>query len=63
MRIKKDIETIGFTFKPHVHCVANRYEGEKQQTLCLHVDDMLVSCKDPTVNEDFAVWCQKLMVS
>ena len=33
-------------------------DGE-QQTLRLHVDDMLVSCKDKKTNDNLHEWCQK----
>lgn len=58
-KIKKDLEGIGFEFNPYDSCVANRVIGTHQQTLRLHVDDMLVSCKDEKVNTGFHEWCQR----
>ena len=58
-RIRKDLEKIGFTFNPYDPCITNRYAGEKQQTVRLHVDDMLVFCRDPSINEEFVAWCQR----
>ena len=41
-----DLEQIGFKFNPYDPCVANRMWNGRQQTVCFHVDDLLVSCKD-----------------
>ena len=45
-RLRTDLEGIGFIFNDYDGCVANRFSGKRQQTLRLHVDDMLVSCQD-----------------
>ena len=58
-KIKADLESIGFEFNPYDGCVANRTMKGEQQTLRLHVDDMLVSCKDSKANDDLHDWCQK----
>ena len=57
-KIRADLESIGFEFNPYDGCVANRSVKGKQQTLRLHVDDMLVSCEDKTANDDLHKWCQ-----
>ena len=56
--LRKDLEQIGFKFNTYDFCIANRYEGKDQQTLRLHVDDMLVSCRDAERNKEFHKWCQ-----
>ena len=56
--LRRDLEQIGFKFNTYDFCIANRYEGENQQTLRLHVDDMLVSCRDAERNKEFHKWCQ-----
>ena len=51
-KIKTDLERIRFEFNPYDGCVANRMVNGNQQTLRLHVDDMLVSCKKKKANDD-----------
>ena len=51
-KIKTDLERIGFKFNLYDGCVANRVVDGNQQTLRLHVDDMLVSCKNKKANDD-----------
>ena len=58
-KIKADLESIGFEFNPYDGCVANRMIKGEQQTLRLHVDDMLVSCRNSKANNDLHEWCQK----
>ena len=58
-RIRKDLEGIGFKFNPYDKCVANRFEGPKQQTLRSHVNNMLVSCRSTKINDEFAEWCER----
>ena len=58
-KLRKDLEQIGFTFNVYDSCVANHYQGKDQQTLRLHVDNMLVSCKNKKSNDEFVTWCQE----
>ena len=54
---RKDLESIGFIFNPYDPCVANREVRENQQTIRFHVDDLMSSHVDPTVNDEFLKWC------
>ena len=58
-QIRQDLENIGFKFNAYEQCVENRYDGDDQQTLRLHVDDMLVSYKNKKHSEEIAEWFQK----
>ena len=49
---KKDLEE-GFEFNPYDPCVANKMVKNKQFTIRFHVDDLMLSHVDPTVNTDF----------
>ena len=54
-----DLIEIGFVFNEYDSCVSNRMVNEKQQTICFHVDDILLSHKDPNINSDFHQRCNK----
>ena len=56
-KFKADLESIGFKFNKYDPCVANRMVGKDQQTICFHVDDLLVSCKNKKANDELHVWC------
>ena len=46
-------------FNVYGACVANRTRYDNQHTVRFHVDDILSSRVDPTVNDEFAAWLQK----
>ena len=50
---RKDLEEEGFEFNPYNPCVANKTVKNKQFTIRFHVDDIMSSHVDPTVNTDF----------
>src|SRR5210317_1663971 len=54
-RFRKDLEEIGFIFNNYNLCVANKIIDGKQLTIRFHVDDIMSSHVDPTVNDDFLV--------
>ena len=56
-KFKADLESIGFVFNPYDPCVANRMVNDKQQTIRFHVDDLMSSHLDPSVNKEFLKWC------
>ena len=39
-----DLEAYRFKINPYDPCVANNMIGRKQLTVCLHVDDLKISC-------------------
>ena len=45
-KIKSDLESEGFVFNPDDSCIANRIHRKEQQTIRLHVDDMLVASQE-----------------
>jgi hypothetical protein len=55
-QFRGDLEEIGFEFNPYDPCVANREVKKKQHTVKFHVDDLMSSHVDPTVNDQFEVW-------
>ena len=56
---RKDLESIGFKFNPYDACIANRIIKGNQQTIRFHVDDLLSSHVDKTVNDEFLKWLNK----
>ena len=54
--LKRDLEEIGFVFNPYDPCVCNRNVKENQQTVRFHVDDLLSSHVDRSVNDEFHIW-------
>jgi hypothetical protein len=59
-KLKKDLESIGFTSSPCDPCVANRIVRERQQTVTWHVDDLKSSHIDPEVNNEFHKWLEDM---
>ena len=57
-KIKSDLESEGFVFNPYDSCIANRAYLKTQQTIRLHVDDMLVPSKNKKANNNFHKWCE-----
>ena len=57
-KIKSDLESEGFCFNPYDSCIANCTYLKTQQTIRLHVDDMLVSSENKKANHDFHTWCE-----
>ena len=55
-KLRGDLEGHGFVFNPYDPCIANRTVKGKQQTIRFHVDDLLSSHEDSTVNDDFYKW-------
>jgi hypothetical protein len=55
-QLRKDLEEIGFKFNPYDPCVANRRVNKKRQTVRFHVDDLMSSHVDSTVNDEFLKW-------
>ena len=55
-KLKGDLEEIGYEFNPYDACVANKTIHGKQHTLRVHVDDVMCSHVEPTVNDDFHQW-------
>ena len=51
-----DLENIGFEFNPYDPCVANRIQAGKQQTVRLHVENVMSSHVNPKVNDKFNEW-------
>eukprot|EP00980_Cylindrotheca_fusiformis_P012383 scaffold3040_cov72-Cylindrotheca_fusiformis.AAC.1 len=58
-RFRKDLESIGFRFNNYDSCVANRMVNGKQQTIRVHVDDVMSSHKSSKVNDKFLKWMNK----
>ncbi len=57
-KFRSNLEEVGFAFNPYDPCVANRNTGGKQHTIRFHVDDLLSSHEDPTVNDNFLQWLE-----
>ena len=55
-KFRKDLESIGFIFNPYDPCVANRMVNNKQQTVRFHVDDLMSSHVNASVNDEFYKW-------
>jgi hypothetical protein len=55
-KFRKDLESIGFKFNPYDPCVANRMIDDKQHTVRFHVDDLMSSHVDSSVNDKFKKW-------
>ncbi len=58
-KFREDLEGIGFTFNPYDPCVVNKIIDGKQLTIRFHVDDIMSSHVDSTVNDDFLTWLNK----
>ena len=46
-KLVKQLTRDGFKLNPYGPCVVNKTIGEKQMTLCWHVDDMKISHVNP----------------
>ena len=57
--LRKDLEEIGFEFNPYDPCVCNRTVKKQQQTVRFHVDDLMSSHVDKSVNDEFFEWLNK----
>jgi hypothetical protein len=55
-QFKSDLETVGFNFNPYDPCIANRKVNGSTHTVKFHVDDLMSSHKDPSVNDHFISW-------
>ena len=49
--ISTTLTNIGFVKNPHDICVFNLQKDDKQCTVCLHVDDLLITCVDESIIE------------
>jgi hypothetical protein len=49
--LKGTLTNLGFTMNPYDCCVFNRTVDGVQQTLCFHVDDILITCADTAIND------------
>ena len=56
MKLRNDINKIGFKVNPYDPCVANMQVNDDQITLTWHVDDMKISHINPNVIESFIYW-------
>ena len=54
-----DLEGEGFIFNDYDPCMANKIINGKQITVRFHVDDMMSSHEDKTVNDKFLLWLNK----
>jgi hypothetical protein len=52
-KFRKDLEEEGFIFNAYDPCVVNMIVKGKQMAIKFHVDDLMSSHIDPTVNDDF----------
>jgi len=59
-KFRGDLEGEGFVFNPYDPCIANRIVLKKQQTIRFHVDDIMSSHVDTTVNDRFHEWLNKM---
>ena len=55
-KLRKDLESIGFTVNPYDPCVANMMQGGSQLTVVWHVDDLKISHKQKEVVDDLISW-------
>jgi hypothetical protein len=59
-KLRKDLESIGFTVNPYDICVANKTVKDKQLTVAFHVDDLKVSYGDPKAVDGFVAWIKEV---
>ena len=52
-KFRSDLEEVGFVFNLYDPCVSNQTVKGKQQTVKFHVDDLMSSHMDSTVNNEF----------
>ena len=53
-----DLEAYGFRINPYDPCVAKNMIGGKQLTVCLHVDDLKISCIDANEVKKMIQWLE-----
>ena len=58
-KFKSNLEEQGFKFNVYDPCMANKMIDGKQQTIRLHLDDLMSSHKDLKVNDNFLKWLNK----
>ena len=58
-KFQKDPEEEGFVFNACDPCVANEMVKGSQMTIEFHVDDLVSSHKDPTVDDEFLKFSNK----
>ena len=56
LKLKKDLELVGFKFNLYNPCVANKVIGGKQMTICWHVDDIKALHQNNKVIDKFVQW-------
>jgi hypothetical protein len=50
--VRQTLLDLGFSTNPYDECVFNRGVGEQQCTICLYVDDILMTCRDGSVIDE-----------
>jgi hypothetical protein len=60
LKLKGDLERLGFEFNPYDPCTANKMIDGHQMTVVYHVDDLKVSHKDPKQIDWFADQLRKI---
>lgn len=55
-QVSNDLVSLGFSINPYDTCVANKTINGKQQTICWHVDDFILTHEDPAVNDATIAW-------
>ena len=58
-KFRKDLEAEGFEFNAYDPCVANKTINRSQMTIRFHVDDLMSSHRDKSVNDDFLRFLNK----
>ena len=56
LKLKKDLESVGFELNPYNPCIANKVIKGKQITIYWHVDDIKASHKESKVIDKFVQW-------
>ena len=59
-KFRKDLEKEDFIFNAYNPYVANKIINGKQMTIKFHVDDLMSSHVDPTVNDNFLEFLNKI---
>ena len=59
-KFRIDLEADSFVFNHYDPCVANKIIKGSQMTIRFHVDDLMSSHKDPTVNNEFLIFLNKM---
>ena len=58
-KLQADLESEGFVFNNYDPCMANKLINGKQMTVRFHVDNMMSSHKEKSVNDKFLLWLNK----